>query len=509
MERILIDGDSLTLEDVEKVAMGRAWVEMSPRALQKVKESRDYLEDILLRGSVVYGINTGFGHLSDVRIQPEDILTLQRNLVYSHAAGVGPPFLEEDVRAIMLLRANVLAKGYSGVRAEVIQTLIEMLNRQVLPVIPQKGSVGASGDLAPLAHLALVLIGQGEAFYRGERIAGGEALSRAGILPLCLQAKEGLALVNGTQVMTGLGVLTLLAGERLCQMADIAGAMALEALKGTDTPFLLPIQQVRPHPGQGACARNLRALLQGSEILLSHKSCPKVQDAYSLRCMPQVHGAVRDALAHVRRVLEVEINSATDNPLIFASEDRVLTGGNFHGQPVALVCDLMGMALAELGNISERRIENLVNPTLSHLPAFLVEKGGLNSGYMLLQVTAAALVSENKLLASPASIDSIPTSANREDHVSMGCFAARKAKGILENLQKIIALELLCGAQGLEFSQPQQAGRGTRKAYQAIRRHIPPLLEDRPLYLEIEECLRLIRENVLLQAVAAELGGLE
>ncbi|MBI1987886.1 MAG: histidine ammonia-lyase [Nitrospinae bacterium] len=508
MEKIYLDGESLQLEEVERVARCQARVEISPHALRKVQECRRYLERVIAQGSAIYGVNTGFGHLSHVRIDPQDILTLQRNLIYSHSAGVGPLFSEEEVRAIMLLRAHVLAKGYSGVRPEVIRTLVEMLNRSVIPEIPQKGSVGASGDLAPLAHLALVMIGEGEASYRGERLSGAEAMARAGIALLELQAKEGLSLINGTQVMTALGVLALLAGERLCTTADIAGALTLEAVKGTNTPFLPQIQRLRPHPGQAACAHNLMILLQDSGILLSHKYCPKIQDAYSLRCMPQVHGAARDAMAYVRKVLEVEVNAATDNPLVFPEEDLVLTGGNFHGQPVSLALDLLGMGLAELGSISERRIENLVNPTLSHLPAFLVERGGLNSGYMMLQVTAAALVSENKILASPASIDSIPTSANKEDHVSMGPIAARKAREILENVQRILAIELLCGAQGLEFSDPKQAGRGARKAYEMIRREVPPLVEDRPLYREIEACLRLVREGIIVQEIRRELGEL-
>jgi len=495
---VYLDGETLGFEEVEEIALGQAQVQIAPQALSRMAASRQYLEQIIETGAVIYGINTGFGDLSNVRIDPQDIVTLQKNLILSHSVGVGPFFDEPEVRAIMALRANVLAKGYSGVRPALAELLVEMLNGDVIPIIPQKGSVGASGDLAPLAHLGLVMIGQGEAFYQGQRLSGKEALDKAGLQPIELQAKEGLSLINGTQVMTALGVLTLLQGERLIHLADAAGAMTLEAVKGTNTPFRDEIQQVRPHPGQIATARHLQAMLQDSAILLSHKYCPKIQDAYSLRCMPQVHGAIRDALSYVRRVLEIEVNAATDNPLVFPEADLVLSGGNFHGQPVALALDVLGIALTELGTISERRIEDLVNPTLSHLPAFLTEKGGLNTGFMMLQVTAAALASENKLLATPASIDSIPTSANKEDYVCMGVTAARKAREILENVQRIIAIELICAAQGLEFSNPEEAGVGVRKLYQLIRSYILPLTEDRPLYSDIDRIYQLIRNNYQL-----------
>jgi histidine ammonia-lyase len=493
---IYLDGNNLRLEEVEEISLGQARVEVAPYALAKISDSRRYLEEIIDTGAVIYGVNTGFGELSNVRIDRQDIATLQRNLILSHSTGVGPPFTAEETKAIMVLRANVLAKGYSGVRVELVQLLTDMINQGITPLIPQKGSVGASGDLAPLAHLGLVMIGQGEVLYQGQRLSGKEALAKAGLQPLQLQAKEGLSLINGTQVMTALGTLTLLQGERLIRLADAAGAMTLEAVKGTNTPFRDELQQVRPHPGQIATARNLQALLQDSNILLSHKYCPKIQDAYSLRCMPQVHGAVRDALTYVRQVLELEINAATDNPLVFSEEDLVLSGGNFHGQPVALALDVLSIALTALGNMSERRIEDLVNPTLSHLPAFLTRNGGLNTGFMMLQVTAAALASENKLLATPASIDSIPTSANKEDFVSMGLTAARKAKEILENVQRIIAIELICAAQGLEFSNPKEAGVGVRQVYHFVREHIPPLEEDRPLYLDIDRIYQLIKNNV-------------
>jgi histidine ammonia-lyase len=492
---VFLDGETLSLETVERIALGEVQVQIAPRSLARMSKSRKYLEKVIDAGAIIYGVNTGFGELSNVSIDPQDIITLQKNLILSHSVGVGPFFTEEEVRAIMALRANVLAKGYSGVRPVLAELLTKMLNQRIIPLIPQKGSVGASGDLAPLAHLGLVMIGLGEAFYKDQRLSGEEALAKAGLQPLELQAKEGLSLINGTQVMTALGVLVLVQGERLIHLADGAGAMTLEAVKGTNTPFREEIQKVRPHPGQIATANHLQTMLQDSGILLSHKYCPKIQDAYSLRCIPQVHGAIRDALSYVRRVLEIEVNAATDNPLVFPEEDLVLSGGNFHGQPVALALDILGIALAELGTMSERRIEDLVNPSLSHLPAFLTEKGGLNTGFMMVQVTAAALASENKLLASPASLDSIPTSANKEDYVCMGVTAARKAKEILENVQRIIAIELMCGAQGLEFSNPDEAGKGVRKLYGLIRSYIPPLTEDRPLYPDINEVHQLIKSN--------------
>jgi histidine ammonia-lyase len=443
---VAIDGDSLRLEDVLAVARGRASVELAASAVPRVLRAREYVERLLADDAVVYGVTTGFGKFADVRVSGADALALQRNLVRSHCCGVGMPLGAEETRAMMLLRANVLAKGYSGARMEILNTLLAVLNAGVLPVIPSKGSVGACGDLAPLAHLTAVLMGEGEAVYRGRRMPGGAALTLAGLEPVVLQAKEGLALINGTQMMTAVGVLSLLEAENISKAADIACSQAVDALRGTRTPYLDITHRLRPHRGQGATARNLLRLLEASEIMASHEGCGKVQDAYSLRCAPQVHGAAKDALAFVREVLEVEVNAATDNPLVFAEEQRVISGGNFHGQPVSQAMDILAIALTQLANISERRVECMMDPSTSdHLPAFLTPNGGLNSGLMMAQVTAAALVSECKTLAHPACVDSIPTSANREDFVSMGAFAALKAREVLGNVLLVVAIELRTG----------------------------------------------------------------
>lgn len=496
---ILLDGDGLTLAELERVARGGARVALAPGARERVVRSRAVVEDAVASGSIVYGVTTGFGRLADVAIPADRLEELQLNLIRSHACGVGPPISREDTRAIMLLRANVLAKGFSGVRPELIELLAEMLNRGVHPVIPEEGSVGASGDLAPLSHLALVLVGEGEAEVEGDVMPGAAALRRAGLEPVSLRAKEGLALNNGTQVMTGIGALTLTAAERLAATADTAGAMSLEGLRGTPDAFHPALQRARPHPGQIASAERLRALLAESEIRESHRhDDPRVQDAYALRCMPQVHGAFRNALAYVRQVLEVEANSATDNPLIFPDEDGglVISGGNFHGQPVAQVLDLLAIALTDLASISERRIERLVNPDLSDLPAFLTREPGVRSGMMLAQITAAALVSESKILSHPASVDSIPTGASREDHVSMGASAARKARKVLRNAETVIGIELMCAAQALEFLTPLKPGVGVRRAYDLIRERIAPLEEDRVLAPDIEVVREMVAEGV-------------
>lgn len=501
-EWIELDGESLTLEAIERVAASTATrVSLAGEARTRVIAARAVVERAVVSGQPVYGINTGFGRLAEVAIPLDRIAELQLNLIRSHACGVGAPLSAAAVRAIMLLRANVLAKGYSGVRPAVIDLLCEMLNAGVHPVIPEQGSVGASGDLAPLSHLALVLVGEGEAEYRGKVMPGADALRDAGLAPLALAAKEGLALNNGTQVMTGIGALAVTAAERLAATADVAGAMSLEALRGTPDAFHPALQRVRPHPGQIASAEHLRALLSGSEIRESHRhNDPRVQDAYALRCMPQVHGACRDSLTHIRRVLETEANSATDNPLVFADEGDgiILSGGNFHGQPVAQVLDLLAISLADLASISERRIERLVNPDLSDLPPFLTGDPGVNSGMMLAQITAAALVSESKILAHPASVDSIPTGASREDHVSMGTSAARKATAVLRNTETVIAIELMCAAQALEFLRPMRPGRGVEAAVKAIRAHVPPLGADRVLAPEIAVVTELVRAGVFV-----------
>ncbi|HYP25376.1 MAG TPA: histidine ammonia-lyase [Blastocatellia bacterium] len=491
-----IDGGSLTLEQSAAVADG-AEVALAASAAQRVLTARRFVEEIIDKGEVVYGINTGFGALSDVMIPPDRLRELQVNLVRSHACGIGEPLPERAVRAMILQRANVLAKGFSGCRALVIESLLRMLNAGVHPVIPSRGSVGASGDLAPLAHLALVVIGEGEALYRGGRMSGGEALARAGLTPLSLEAKEGLALLNGTQAMTAVGGLSLIAAERLANAADFTGAMSLEALKGTPAAFDYRIHAVRPHPGQMASARRLRELIEESEIRESHRdheADPRVQDAYSLRCMPQVHGAVRDALGHARRVFEVEINSATDNPLIFAEAKEVISGGNFHGEPLALALDYAAVAVADLGTISERRVERLVNPDLSGLPAFLTPNPGTNSGMMIAQVAAVSLIAENNVLAHPASVTNLPTSANKEDHVSMGMTSALKFDQIVKNVEIILAIELMCAAQGLEFLKPLRPGPRLENVYSRVREVVPALDKDAPLSGYIEALVPLVRE---------------
>jgi histidine ammonia-lyase len=509
MATVFIDGESLTLQDVQDVSEGRAGVKVHPSVGKKVKRSRDFVDEALRRGEKIYGVTTGFGLLCDNLISLPQIEELQRNLIRSHSVGVGPFFDEVTTRGVMVLRANVIAKGYSGVRLEVLRRLAEMVNRGVHPLIPEQGSVGASGDLAPLAHLASVMIGEGEAVYRGQRMPGKKAMEKAGVAPLTLKAKEGLSLINGTQVMTAVGLLSLLRAERLCRVADIVGACTLDALKGTFSAFDPDIQRVRPFPGQLAVARNFQKLGKYDPIAESHKSCPRIQDAYSIRCMPQVHGAVRDALGYVRKTLEVEVNSATDNPLIFAEQGKILNGGNFHGEPVAFAMDLLGIVAAELGSISERRIEKLINPALSGLPAFLTREGGLHSGLMMVQVSAASLVSENKILAHPASVDSIPTSADKEDHVSMGTIAARKARDIVRNVEQILAMELLCATQGLEFLLPLHPGRGIHEAYKTVREKVPPIEGDRRFSEDIRKIHSLIESGVFLQRVEKVAGPLQ
>ena len=501
--RLLLDGDTLTLEEIREVAAGRARIELAPAALERVERARALVDRTAAGDVPTYGINTGFGTLSEVRIDRKDLRTLQRNLLVSHAAGVGQPLPLPEARALLLLRANVLAKGHSGVRPRTLQLALEMLNRDVVPVVPERGSVGASGDLAPLAHLALVLIGEGEAFWKGERLPGAEALRRAGLEPVVLEAKEGLTLVNGTQAMTAVGTLTLLRAEALAEVADLAGAMTVEGLLGSHRPFQELIQAVRPHPGQQAVAAHLRALLADSEIVESHRDCSKVQDPYSLRCMPQVHGAARDGLSYVRTVLAVEANSATDNPLVFPAEEQIVSGGNFHGQPVSLALDVLAIACTQLSAISERRVEQLVNPALSGLPPFLAKNSGLNSGFMIAQVTSAALVAESRVLSHPASVDSIPSSAGREDHVSMGMTAALKARQVAEFTRSCLAVELLVAAQALDFRQPLRPGRGVAAAHRLLRESVPTLEVDREIHRDIEAVSRLIDSGALLDAARA------
>jgi len=513
--RIVLSGDRLTLEEVGAAARAGARVEIAPGARQRVRAARQLVERIAESGTPTYGINTGFGTLAEVSIPKADLRKLQRNLILSHAAGTGAPLPLPEVRALMLLRANVLAGGYSGIRESTLELLVEMLHREVIPVVPEKGSVGASGDLAPLAHLALVLIGEGEAFLDGQRVPGGQALARAGLSPVVLEAKEGLALVNGTQAMQAVGVLALLEAERCARVADLAAAMTVEGLMGSHKPFLAAIHRIRGHEGQARVAADLRALLAHSEINASHQDehCGKVQDPYSLRCAPQVHGAARDALAFVRRTLEAEANAATDNPLVFAEavEDipagTIVSGGNFHGQPVSQALDLLAIACAQLQTISERRVEQLVNPSLSGLPPFLARNSGLNSGFMIAQVTAAALAAETKVLAHPACIDTIPSSAGREDHVSMGMTAALKARTAVENACSGLAIELLVAAQALDFRRPLRAGTGVAAAHEAIRKRVSHMDEDRELHRDIATVREMLAEIETSARTAAGLPG--
>jgi histidine ammonia-lyase len=483
-----LNGQKLTLSQIADVADGREDVKLGMEALARAEASRQVVTRIVEEGLTVYGVNTGFGRLSDVPVERSQLAELQLNLVRSHACGLGQPLSDRESRAMLLLRANVLARGFSGARPAVIEQLISLLNCGVTPVIPQKGSVGASGDLAPLAHLALVVIGEGEAFYDGHRLPGAEALKRAGIQPLQLEVKEGLALLNGTQAMAAVGGLALFDAERLSRLADVAGAMTLEALKGTPVAFEERIQDVRPHPGQIATAKHLRELLLSSEIRKSHlENDPRVQDAYSLRCMPQVHGAVRWALKHACEVVEIESGSATDNPLVFTDTGEVLSGGNFHGAPVALVLDYAAIALTDLMSISERRIDRLVNPDFNEdLPPFLTPAPGITSGFMMMQVTAAALLNEAKVLAHPASVDNVPTDGGKEDHVSMGMTAATKLRNIVGNAEMVTAIELITAAEGLEYRRPLLPGRGVNSAYQIIRSLVSRLEGDRSMSEDIQ-----------------------
>ena len=509
MKTIFLGIDGMTLADLVAVARHRAKIKLTPESEEKIRQTRKLVDQWVAEGKTIYGVTTGFGALSDVAISRKDTRQLQKNILMSHAAGVGRPLDEDTVRGIMALRIKDLARGHSGIRLETVEHLIALLNWGVYPVVPEKGSVGASGDLAPLAHLALVLLGLGEAFYKGQRMTGKQVLSKCGLKPIHLDAGEGLALVNGTQVMTALGGLAVYDAIRLCKLTDIAAAMSLEVLMGSRTEFNARIHQVRPHPGQGASADNMERMTRNSEIITSHKDCSRIQDAYTLRCSPQVHGATKDAIQYCRNVIETEMNSATNNPLIFSDSEDFLLGGNFHGQPVALGMDFLSMAVAELANISERRIERLVNPMLSGLPAFLVSDGGLNSGFMITQYTAAALVSENKVLCHPASVDSIPTSANKEDHVSMGTIAARKCSQVINNTEDVIAIELLCAAQALDLFTNMKPGEGALAAYTAIRKTISHLEQDRILSKDIAEVKKLMRSGKILDAVEKKIGNLQ
>lgn len=506
MSRVVIDGSSLTIEQVALVARQGYEVALSPTAKEAISRSRAIVDRFVDEKRKVYGITTGFGKFSDVAISKEETEDLQRNLIISHACGVGPHFSKDIARAIVLLRANALSKGFSGVRPSTVETLLEMLNKDVVPCIPEKGSLGASGDLAPLSHMVLVMIGEGEAFYQGEILPGRVAMERAGIPVITLTSKEGLSLINGTQVMTAVGCLTTYDSIQLLKLADISAAMSVEALGGITDAFDPRVHAIRPHRGQMDTAANLLRLLEGS-CNTTRQGEVRVQDAYALRCVPQIHGASKDALNYVIDKINIEINSVTDNPLIFPEDEAAISGGNFHGQPMALPFDFLGIALAEIANSSERRTERLVNPQLSNgLPAFLTPKGGLHSGFMIAQYSAASLVSENKVLAHPASVDSIPSSANQEDHVSMGTIAARKARDIYDNVSNVIAIEILSAAQGIDFKDPSRLGKGTKAAYDIVRAEVTKLVDDRPMYVDINKVASLVRSHAIVKAVEEAVG---
>jgi histidine ammonia-lyase len=505
---IVLTGNDLTFSQLYAVALRHESVSLSPDAVTRMKASRAVVDKLLAEGQTAYGINTGFGKLASVRISAEQVRQLQVNLVRSHSCGVGAPLSETETRAMMLLRANALAKGLSGIRPIVVETLCAMLNAGVHPIIPSQGSVGASGDLAPLAHLAHVVIGEGEAIFKGEKLHGGEALKRAGIVPVALEAKEGLSLLNGTQGMLALLSLALFEADSLVDTADVAASLSLDALRGSPGAFDARIMHAREYPGAAKTARHLAHLNEGSQIRESHRSPDadkRVQDAYSLRCTPQVHGAVRDSLTQAREMALIELNSATDNPLVFAKDGGggdIVSGGNFHGQPLAMAADQVAIAIATLSGISERRIEQMTNPLTSMLPAFLTPHPGLNSGFMIAQITAAALVSENRALATPHSVDSIPTSGNQEDYVSMGMSGARRLERMLHNLRHILAIELLCACQGIDLLAPLQTGTLAKKAYDAVRAVSPKVTADRPLAPEVNAVAHLIASGAVARVLS-------
>ncbi len=516
MKSITLDGNSLSLPEVYSVAFRKVPVKLNPTVSKKVQASRRLVEQWVAGNEAIYGVTTGFGAFANVRISRDDIEELQKNLIFSHAAGSGEPLPPEVVRAMILLRINALAKGYSGIRPGTLGFMVIFLNAGIIPIIPMQGSVGSSGDLVQLSHLVLTMMGEGKVLYGNAVMDASLALRKARLSPLKLTAKEGLALINGTQMMSAYAALATYEANILAKLADVAAALSVEALKGTDTAFDERIQKLRPHRGQMLAAANVRRLMVGSEIRESHRyNDPRVQDAYSIRCVPQVHGASRDTIEHAEKVVLIEINSATDNPLIFPKEKIHLEGGNFHGQPIALVSDFLAIALSELANISERRTERLVNGSLADLPRFLTNKGGLHSGMMMAQYTAASIVSENKVLCHPASVDSIPTGANLEDHNSMGSIAAQKLWKVLNNAWTVVAIEFLCACQALDFTRlsgksrkPMHCGKGTEAAYRFFRKYIPHLEEDRILFNDIEKSLNLVKGGKLLQAVEKAIGPL-
>jgi len=500
MTTIELDGRSLDLSAFQAIVFARTACALSADAVQRVNASRRTIDAALASGQAVYGVTTGFGDLASVAIAPENLELLQERLILSHSAGVGEPLEDSVVRAMLVLRANTLCRGHSGVRLEVIEALLSLLNHDVLPVVPSRGSVGASGDLAPLAHLALPLLGKGRVRHDGRELAVLDGLAIAGLRPLKLRAKEGLALINGTQAMTSLLALAVIEAERLVKIADLVGALSTEALRGTDTAFDPRLHELRPHPGQLASAANLWKLMRGSAIRDSHRENDvRIQDPYSIRCMPQVHGAARDLLDDVRRKVLIEMNSVTDNPLVFPDDDEILSGGNFHGEPMAFAADILALALSELGAISERRTEKLTNTAFSALPPFLVEDAGLNSGFMIAQVTAAALASENKGLCHPASVDSIPTSADKEDHVSMGMWAALKLHSVMKNAANILAIEFLAAAQGVNLLRPLRSSEKLEQAHAALRTSVEPWIHDREMSVDIKKAHDVLHQMELEQ----------
>ncbi|NLY20539.1 MAG: histidine ammonia-lyase [Tissierellia bacterium] len=509
MNKVFIGGGQLTLDEFIQVTRGGAQVELTEDAVKKIRISRQIVDDIVAEEKAVYGITTGFGNFSDVKISREQCKSLQTNLLMSHACGVGNYLREDQVKGVMLLRANNLANGYSGISENTLNTLIAMLNSGVVPAIPEKGSLGASGDLAPLAHMALPMLGLGKAFYEGELLSGAEAMKRAGVKTITMVEKEGLAITNGTQVMTSVGAHAVYDAIRVAKMADIATALTSEALNGITDAYDPQVHLVRGHAGQIVTAENLLTLLDGSEMTTRQGEI-RTQDAYSLRCIPQIHGASKDCFNYVKSKVDIEMNATTDNPIIFPETRDVISGGNFHGQPMAITFDFLSIGISELANISERRIERLVNPALSSgLPAFLVEDGGVNSGFMIVQYAAAALVSENKVLAHPASVDSIPSSANQEDHVSMGTIAARQADEILGNVKKVIAMEMMTACQAIDLRGKKKLGKGSEVAYNAIREAITPYIVDREMYVDINKAEEVIFDNDLLSKVEAAIGELK
>lgn len=507
MKKVLINSQDLTIEDVVNISRNNYEVVLGETAIEKVKRARSIVDEVVDNEKVSYGITTGFGRFSDVSISKEECRQLQRNLIISHSCGVGNPLSEDIVRAIMVLRVNNLSKGHSGIRMETLNTIIEMINKGVHPIIPEKGSLGASGDLAPLSHMVLTMLGEGEAIYQGEKMDSKDAMEKAGIEVLeYLSEKEGLALINGTQVMTAVGLLTAYDAQSLLKTADIACGLTMEALNGITCAMDERVHAVRAHKGQMNTAKNILDLVDGSEMT-SKQGEIRVQDAYSLRCTPQIHGASKDAIEYVISKINIEINSVTDNPIIFPDQKDIISGGNFHGQPMALSFDFLGIALSELANVSERRLEKLVNPAINHgLPAFLAQNGGVNSGFMIVQYSAASLVSENKILAHPASVDSIPSSANQEDHVSMGTIAARKSREILENVRKVISMEILGAAQAIDLRGKKQLGRGTEAAYNVVREHTSFVDVDRVMYKEINIVEDVVKQNLLVEAVEKAMG---